>query len=190
VHLQTRSISASKYILKERWRVYGDTGVTEVARVKGSIYLADPGVDRHHPISISSNHKKTIHTLSFPTFGLTHSVRKIVDPRNCVGSSTPGSIISSHPIPTLLEPEPLFEPEPVLNQKRSFSWMPFWCPKRCGGVLMVGYQASSSIVSPERPPNVASLNVLSMGVAWCYSNYARVPSAARLTLCIYRERLK
>jgi len=49
-----------------------------------------------------------IHTLSFPTFGLTGSVHDIMDPRNCVGSSMPGSIISSHPIPTLLEPDPLF----------------------------------------------------------------------------------
>jgi len=108
VHLQTRSITASKYIFKERQRVYGDTGVTEMERVTGSIYSADPGVDRHHLISISSNHTMKIHTLSFPTFGLTCSVRDIVDPRNCVGSSTPGSIISSHPIRTLLEPEPLF----------------------------------------------------------------------------------
>jgi len=108
VHLQTRLITTSKYISKERWRVYRDTGVMKMERVTGSIYLADPGVDRHHLISISSNHTMKIHTLSFPTFGLTRSVRNIVNPRNCVGSSTPGSIISSHPIPTLLEPEPLF----------------------------------------------------------------------------------
>ena len=79
----------------------------------GSIYSADPGVDRHHPISISSNHTKKMHTLSFPTFGLTRSVRDIMDPHNCVGSSTPGSIICSHRIPTLLEPEPLVEPEQI-----------------------------------------------------------------------------
>jgi len=114
VHLQTHSITASKYIFKERRLVYGDTGVTKVERVMGSIHSADPGEDRHHPISISSNHTKKIHTLSFPTFGFTRSVRDIADPRNCVGSSTTGSIISSHPIPTLLEPEPLFEPEPLV----------------------------------------------------------------------------
>jgi len=88
--------------------VYGDTGVTEVERVTGSIYSSDPRVDRHHLISISSYLTMKIHTLSFPTFGLTRSVRDIVDPRNCVGSSMPGTIISSHPIPKLLEPEPLF----------------------------------------------------------------------------------
>ena len=73
-----------------------------------SIYLGDPGVDRHHLISISSYHTMKIHTLSFPTFGRTRSVRDILDPRNWVGSSMPGSIISSHLIPTLLEPDPLF----------------------------------------------------------------------------------
>jgi len=54
-----------------------------------------------------------IHTLSFATFGVTRSVRDIMDPRNCVGSSTPGSIISSHPIPTLLELELLFLMNPA-----------------------------------------------------------------------------
>ena len=53
-------------------------------RVTGSVYLADPGVDRHHLISIFSYHTLKIHTLSFPTFGLTGSVRDFVDPRNCV----------------------------------------------------------------------------------------------------------
>jgi len=61
-----------------------DTGVTEVDRVTGSIYWADPGVDRHHLISISSYHTMKIHTLCFPTFGPTRSVRDFVDPRNCV----------------------------------------------------------------------------------------------------------
>jgi hypothetical protein len=65
VHLNTRSITACKYILKEEWRVYEDTAVTEVDRVKGSIYLADRGVHRHHLISISSYHTMKIHTLSF-----------------------------------------------------------------------------------------------------------------------------
>jgi hypothetical protein len=62
------------YIFKERQRVYGDTGVTEVDRVTGSIYSADPRVDRHHLISISSYHTMKIHTLAFPNFGLTRSV--------------------------------------------------------------------------------------------------------------------
>jgi len=108
VHLQTCSITASKYIFKERQLVYQDTGAMEVERVTGSIYSADPGVDRHHLISISSNHTIKIHTRSFPTFGLTRSVCDIVDPRNWVGFSTTGSIISSHPIRMLVKPDPLF----------------------------------------------------------------------------------
>ena len=67
VHLQTRLITASKYIFKERWQLYRDTAVTEVARLTGTIYSADPGVDRHHLISISSYHTMEIHTISFPT---------------------------------------------------------------------------------------------------------------------------
>ena len=63
--------------------MYGDTGVSEVDRVTGSIYSADPCVDRHHFISISSNHLLCLRLR---------------------GSSTPGSIISSHPNHTLLEP--------------------------------------------------------------------------------------
>jgi len=54
VHLQTRSIMASKYIFKDRRQLFGDTRETEVDRVTGSIYSADPGVDRHYLISISS----------------------------------------------------------------------------------------------------------------------------------------
>jgi hypothetical protein len=51
--------------------VQRDTGVTAVERVTGSIYSADPRVDRHHIISISSYHTLKIHTVPFPTFGLT-----------------------------------------------------------------------------------------------------------------------
>jgi len=84
VRLQTRSITASGYIIQERQLVYRDTGVTEVDRVMGSIYSADPGVDRHHPISISSYHTMKIHTLSYPTFGLTRCFRDFVAACNCV----------------------------------------------------------------------------------------------------------
>jgi len=104
VLLQTRLIRASKYILKERRRLSGDTGVTEVARVTGSIYSADPRVDSHHLISIWSYHIMKLHTLSFPTSGVTHSVSRYTQFR---GSSMPGSIISSHAIPMLVEQEPL-----------------------------------------------------------------------------------
>jgi len=84
VHLQTRSIPASKYIFKEHHQVYGDTAVVQVDRVTGSVYSADPGVDRDHLISISSYHTMKIHTRYFPTFGLTRFVRDLVDPCNCI----------------------------------------------------------------------------------------------------------
>jgi hypothetical protein len=86
--------------------VYRDTGVTEVERVTGCIYSADPGADRDYLVSILSYHSMKIHHLS-QLFGLSRSVHDIMDPRNCVGCSTPGSIISSHWISTLLEQEPL-----------------------------------------------------------------------------------
>jgi len=66
--------------------LYGDTGVMEVDRVTGSIYSADPRVDRHDLISIFSYHTIKSHTLSFPTFGLTRSVRDFVDPHGQVVS--------------------------------------------------------------------------------------------------------
>ena len=84
MHLQTCPITASKYIFQQRQQMYGDTGVTEVDRVTESIYSVDPGVDRHRLISISSYYIMNIHTLSFPTFGLTHSVQDFMDLRNCV----------------------------------------------------------------------------------------------------------
>jgi hypothetical protein len=54
-------------------------------------------------------------------------------------------------------------------------------------VLMVGSPPSSSIISPQRPPSGGSLKVLSIGVSRCSSDYAPVPAAARLTVCIYIE---
>jgi len=150
VLLQTCSITASKCIFKERRRLYGDTAVTEVARVTGSIYSADPGLDRHHLISLSSHHTMKIHTLSFPTFGLTRSVDGSTQFR---GSSTPGSIISSHPIRMLIEPEPLYRMNSV--------WM--------------SRGLRRSVDGPSFHHNglqVVHLYVLSMGVSRCSSNYA------------------
>jgi hypothetical protein len=74
VYLEIHLIMAFKYIFKEQQQVYGDPGITEVDRVMESIYSSDPGVYRHYFISISSYHTITIHTISFPTFGLTRSV--------------------------------------------------------------------------------------------------------------------
>jgi len=84
VHLSTRSITASKYIVNERRRVNGDTGVTEVDWATGSTYSRDPGVHRHHLIFISSGSTQLR------------------------GFSRPGSIISSHFLSRLLELERFF----------------------------------------------------------------------------------
>jgi len=84
VHLSTRLITASKYIVNERRRVFGDTGVTEVDWATGSTYSGDPGVDRHHLIFITSGSMQLR------------------------GFSRPGSIISSHLLPRVLELEWFF----------------------------------------------------------------------------------
>jgi len=100
VHLQTRSITASKHIVEERQWVYGDTWVTEVEWATRVIYLGDPRVDILHLIFISSCHTMKRHTVSFPTFGLTRPFRGSTQ---LCRFSWPGSIISSHLLPTLLE---------------------------------------------------------------------------------------
>ena len=64
--------------------MYGVTGVMEVDRVTGSIYSAYPELDTHYLISIASYHTMQIQTLSFPTFGVTHSVQDSIVSRNCV----------------------------------------------------------------------------------------------------------
>jgi len=55
---------------------------------------------------------------------------------------------------------------------------------------MMGSLPSSSNVSPQWPSSGASLKVLSLHMSSYSSDYAQVPSAARLTICIYRERLE
>jgi len=130
VHLQTRSIMELKYIFQERWRMYGDTGVTMVDRVTGSIYSVIPGVDRHHLLFISSYHKMKIQSV-FPNFWSHSLCPRFRASTQLRGSSTPGCMISSHPITTLLEPEPLF----LLNS--------LWMLNECVQVLL---QSCSSTI--------------------------------------------
>jgi len=86
----------------------GDMGVTEMDGATGSIYSEDPGVDRSCiSFCIISSHYTTNYTLY-----LSHLLISLVLPwirrsMQLRGSSGPGSIISSHPLPKLLEPEPL-----------------------------------------------------------------------------------
>jgi len=115
VHLQTLSITASKYILKTRWRVNRDTAVTEVDRVMGCIYLAHRVVHRHYLISISSYHTMKIPTVSFPTVILTRSFRDFIDPCNCVD---PQRLVVSHLLSRFL---------PSSNQIGCSPRIPFGC---------------------------------------------------------------
>jgi hypothetical protein len=109
-----------------------------------SISPADPGVDRHHLISIPSYHPMKIHNLSCPTLGFTCSVRH-VDPRICVDHQ-------HRQVSYLLT---RFH----CSSKHNYlvSGNPFGCLERCGRVLLVGSLPSSSIVSPQRTPSGASV---------------------------------
>jgi len=152
VPLQTFIIMASKSIRAERSRVYGDAGVMQVDRVTGSILSADPGADRDHLISITSYYTMKIHTLLWPTFGLTCTAWDFLDPRNCVDPQC--GVVSYLLTWFLLSSIP----------NCSFSWIQLGCHKRSGGVLMVASLPSGSIVSPQWPPTGASLSSLSGSV--------------------------
>jgi len=78
------SITTSKYIFHQRLWAYGDTVVTEVDRVTGSISSADLGVHKDHLMSISCYLTTNIHTLDFPTLSLTQSGQEFVDLCNCM----------------------------------------------------------------------------------------------------------
>jgi len=144
VYLQSCSTTFRKYILKEWRRVYRNTGVWVVDRVTEIMYLANSGVDRLYLISISSYHTMTIHTLSFPTFGLTCSVRDIMDPCHCMD---PQRRVVLYLLTWLLR---------TTKQHRSFWSILFGCCETRGGMLMVGSLPSSSIVLPQQPPSGAS----------------------------------
>jgi hypothetical protein len=94
-----------------------------------SIYLGDPGVDRHHRI---------IHTLSFPALGLTHPCGDFIDPHNLCGSSWP--CIPSFPFTLFLCSS---------SQNSYCSRVIIGCYARCGAALMMGCLSSSSTVSPH-----------------------------------------
>jgi len=79
-------------------------------RVMGGIYLGGPGVDSLHCILdlLSSSY----HTMNYTVYHSHLLISLALCETPCVsvqlrGSSQPGSIIPSHPLPTLLEPEPL-----------------------------------------------------------------------------------
>jgi len=107
VHLQIHLITATKHIFNKRLVLYGEAGVNDVDRGMGSICSADPRVDRHHLVSISSYHTKKIHSI-IPNFWFSLLCQRFCGFTQLHGTLTPGSIIYSNPIPRLLESEPLF----------------------------------------------------------------------------------
>ena len=117
-------------------RVYGDTGMTEMDwatgadgytgatemdGATGSIYSGDPWVDRLSSQHLISSHLissyNELHTLLFPAFVLTRSVRDPVDPRNCVN---PHGRVVSHLLTLFLR---------ASSQNRSLSRIPFGMPQ-------------------------------------------------------------
>jgi len=175
VHLHIRSITAFKYVIQGQQWVYIDRVVTDVDRVRGSIYLADPGVDRPHLISITSNHTMKIHSEFFRTVVLTCSVWDFMDRLNCVD---PEWQVVSYNFTQFLH---------TLNHNHSFLWILLECYKRCCRVLKVGSLPSSSIIWLQWL-QVVHLNVFAMGLSRCSSNYAWLPSVAWLTdIYIYRD---
>ena len=97
-------------------------------------YSADPRVDKHHLISISSYHTMKIQTLSFPTFGLTCSVQDSMEPCSCMDPQR--QVVSYLPTRFL----------PCFKQNRTFLRLPFGCHERSSGLLIAGSLPSSSIV--------------------------------------------
>ena len=122
--------------------------ITEMDSATGSIYLGDPGVDRHHRIV------RNTHCI-FPsswTYAPSPSFRKstqFVDPHALLQSVHRSTqfvwfimagypFVSSHPLPTLLELEPLCPTN-----------SPFRYHAKCRRVLMMGCLPSRSTDSPH-----------------------------------------
>jgi len=99
-----------------------------------NLYSGDPEVDSHHHIFITSCNTTKIHTLLFPTVGLTRSLRDFVDRRNCMDPH--GRVVSY-----------------LLTFRHSPSRIQFGCRERCGRMFMVGSLPSSSVVLPQLPPS-------------------------------------
>lgn len=84
---------------------YRDTGIIGIDWVMGSIYSVGNWMDRHH--LILSLYTEYTHSI-FTNF-LCHSLLvRFLIPTQFHGFSWLGSITSSHSLPILLEPEPLF----------------------------------------------------------------------------------
>jgi len=140
VHLQTRSITASKYSFRQRQWVHGNIRVTEVDRVMGSILTS-----AHFHLILS--YYENTHTI-FPNCWSHSLCPRCCDRRNWKDHQCQ---VVSHLLTRFLCSS---------NQNRYFSWVPFRCRRRCGGLTIACALPSSSIVSPQRPPSGVSLSSL------------------------------
>jgi len=116
-------LSKSPYIY-----TYGDSGIIEIDSATGSIYLNDPGVDRHYLIlknTLAIFPNSQSHAL-LPTFHRSKQFVWFI----MVG-------ILSYPLTLLLC---------YLSQNHSSSQIPFRCHARCARLLMMGCLHSSSSV--------------------------------------------
>jgi len=120
----------------EQWQVCGDTGMMEMGWATGSIYPGDPGVDRLSSHLVSQLASHLIISSHLIIQRITHSIVPSIwshsyCPRfrgstQLLGSSQPRSIISSHPLPMLLEPEPLFLTNSFWNAARGAAECWWW----------------------------------------------------------------
>jgi len=106
-----------------------DTGIIEMDRATGSIYLGVPGVDRHHLILQNTNSifpSTSSHALSPSIQRSTQCVYFVYWPGTT--SYTPSHVLCSW------------------SQNCSFSQITFGCHERWGGVLVMGSLPSSPTV--------------------------------------------
>ena len=107
--------------------VCGDIGVAEIDGVKGGRYLGDPGIDGFHRILYLVSHIISHYHISssYHTTNYTLHVSHLLIPlalsetpcgsAQMRGSSQPGIMIPSYPLPTLLEPARLILTNPFWN---------------------------------------------------------------------------
>jgi len=94
--------------------VYGETWVVEMDRATGSIDSGDSRVDKSHHASNLVSHIISSHYKANYTLYLSHHLISLTPSEapcgatQLRGSPQLGIIIPSHPLPMLLEPEPLF----------------------------------------------------------------------------------
>lgn len=171
VHHCTRVSMASNYIFMQQRLLYGVIAITEVNRMTGRRYSADPGVDKHHLVSISSYHSMTIHARSFSIMvSLTLSEIPLIHVIAWTLNAGFYHIFSSNSYTSWTRTP--FSHEfhlDVTNGAAEYWW---WAP--C--TLAPSFYRNGL--------HMVHHNVLSIGVARCCFNNGRVPSAFRLALCL------